>query len=448
MKNVLILGAGLVVKPMVNYLADNHIFVTIASRTQARAEAMLPDHTTGRTVKWTVDQEEKLDELVNNHEVVVSMLPYTYHPLVAKKCIRFQKHMITTSYVQPEMISLGEPAEEAGILILNEMGVDPGIDHMSAKRIIDQVHRNQGKIKEFYSITGALAAPESADNPLRYKFSWSPRGVVRAGNNPAKYMKAGKEVNIPAKDLFKRTFTTEFPEVGQLEVYANRDSKKYIDIYDIPEAQTIFRGTFRYKGWCETIDAMKELNLLSDEPTDLAGMTLADLVAHQVGEKDSSNIRKKVARHLDMPENANALDALEWLGLFSQQSIEREKDSPFEVTSDLMLEKMKLGKDERDMVAMQHTFLVEYADKAQEVIRSRLLSFGDPQGDTAIARTVALPAAIAVKMILDGKINLKGIYRPVVPEIYEPVLAELEQYGIRVEETFGLPPGENIKLLI
>ncbi|MCF8336294.1 MAG: saccharopine dehydrogenase NADP-binding domain-containing protein [Bacteroidales bacterium] len=446
MKSVLILGAGMVVKPMVDYLLNNQIFLTIATRTQAKADSILQNHSGGQSIEWTVDDEDKLNEMVRDHDMVVSMLPYTYHPMVAKKCIKYQKHMVTTSYVQPGMLSLREPAEEAGILLLNEMGVDPGIDHMSAKKVIDQVHQQEGSIKEFYSITGALAAPEAADNPLRYKFSWSPKGVIKAGTNPAKYLKNDKEVNIQSKNLFKHTFMLNFPEVGELEVYANRDSKKYMDIYGISEASTMFRGTFRYKGWCETIDVMKQLNLLSEEPVDLNGKTYADLMAHQIKETDSSHIRKKVAAHLNISKDAHALDALEWLGLFDHQPMKRNQDSPFEVTSDLMLEKMKLDSNERDMVAMQHTFLVDYPNKDQEVIKARLLVFGEPAGDTAIARTVALPAAVAVKMILEGKIDLKGLYRPVVPEIYEPVLGELENNGIKVEEQFGLPVEENIKL--
>ena len=446
MKRVLILGAGMVVKPLVDYLLHHQVFVTIASRTQAKADTLIGNHRQGQSIEWTIDDEEQLDAMVRGHEVIVSMLPYTYHPLVAQKCIKYQKHMVTTSYVQPGMLSFREPAEEAGILLLNEMGVDPGIDHMSAKKVIDKVHQQEGSIKEFYSITGALAAPEAADNPLRYKFSWSPKGVVKAGANSARYLKNGKEVNISSKDLFKNTFMLNFPEIGEMEVYANRDSKKYIDIYGIPEANTMFRGTLRYKGWCETIDVMKQLNLLSEETINLNGKTYADLMAHQIKETDSSHIREKTAQHLNISKDAHVLDALEWLGLFDQRPIKREKDAPFEVTSDLMLEKMKLGKEERDMVAMQHTFLVEYPNKHKEVIKSRLLVFGEPEGDTAIARTVALPAAIAVKMILEGKIDLKGIYRPVVPEIYEPVLGELEKYGINVEEEFGLPVKENIKL--
>lgn len=436
----------MVVKPMVDYLLKNGFYVTIASRTKSKAENILNNRKNGEATKWTVDDEATLDTLVRDHDLTVSFLPYAYHAMAAKMCIRHKKNMVTTSYVQPEMVELDQPAREAGIVILNEIGVDPGIDHMSAKKIIDQVHQQNGKIEEFYSITGALAAPEVADNPLKYKFSWSPKGVVKAGNNAARYLRDGKEVNIPSKDLFKHTFMVPFPNIGALEVYANRDSINYINIYDTPEAKTMFRGTFRYKGWCETIDVMKQLHLISEEPVDLKGKTYADMMAGQIGASDASNIRSKVAGYLGIDENTHALDALEWLGLFSDNPINREKDSPFEVTSDLMLEKMKLGDHERDMVAMQHTFLVSYPHKASEVIKSSMLVYGSPETDTSVARTVAIPAAIAVRLILEGKIDLKGVYRPVIPEIYEPVLDELENNGIKLKEEFGLPENENIQL--
>ncbi|MFO8234762.1 MAG: saccharopine dehydrogenase C-terminal domain-containing protein [Bacteroidales bacterium] len=446
MKKVLILGAGMVVKPMVDYLLDNNYSVTIASRTRSKGEAMLNNRSNGQAMEWTVDREDKLDQMVDEHDLTVSLLPYAYHAMVAKKCIKYKKNMVTTSYVQPEMAALDNEVKEAGIVILNEIGVDPGIDHMSAQKIIDQVHNKGGEIEEFYSITGALAAPESADNPFRYKFSWSPKGVVKAGNNPARYLKDGKKVNISSKDLFKNTFIIKFPEIGKLEVYPNRDSISYIDIYNIPEAKTMFRGTFRYKGWCETIDAMKELNLISEEKINLEGKTYADLIAHQIGASDSSDIKKKTADFLGIQEDAHPIYALEWLGLFEDKLINRKEDSPFEVTSDLMMEKMQLGDNERDMVAMQHTFLVNFENAGKEVIRSRMLVFGSPDTDTSVARTVALPAAIAVRMILENTINLKGVYRPVIPEIYEPVLEELEKVGIKLEEEFGLSERENIKL--
>jgi len=444
MKKVLILGAGLVVRPIVTHLLKKGIHVTVATRTKSKAEEMISGHPNGTAVAWTVEDEDSLGRMIAGHDLTVSLLPYLHHLMVAKHCLQHRKNMVTTSYVKPEMQALDASAKEAGIIILNEVGLDPGIDHMSAMRIIDHVHAKGGKIVEFYSICGALPAPEAANNPFQYKFSWSPKGVVMAGNNDGKYLKDGKEVYVPTKDLFKNPMKVNFPNAGLLEIYPNRDSISYIEVYGIPEVKTIFRGTFRFKGWCETIDVMKQLNLISYDKVNLEGKTYADFIALQIGTSDSKNIREKVASHLNIPVDALALTALEWLGFFSNTPINRTEDSPYEVTSDLMISKMELGHTERDMVVMQHTFLASYPDGKQEVIRSRMLDFGTPATDTSVARTVALPAAIAVEMILEGKIVEKGVFRPVLPGIYNPILDALETLNIRMEEEYGLPLSERI----
>jgi len=444
MKKVLILGAGLVVKPIVTHLLSKGIHVTVATRTKSKAEAMISGHPNGTAVAWTVEDEPALDQMVASHDLSVSLLPYTHHLLVAKYCLKHKKNMVTTSYVKPEMQALDAQAKEAGIIILNELGLDPGIDHMSAMRIIDHVHNRGGKIEEFYSICGALPAPEVANNPFKYKFSWSPKGVVMAGNNDGKYLRHGKVIDVPTENLFKNPLQVDFAKVGHLEVYPNRDSISYIDIYGIPEVNTILRGTFRFKGWCESIDAMKQLKLISYDKFDMTGMTYAQFLAHQIGASDATNIKAKVAEYLKLDINAHAMTSMEWLGLFEDKPMGRGEESPFEVTSDLMIENMELGQNERDMVALQHTFLASYPDGSKEVIRSRMLDFGTPATDTSIARTVALPAAIGVEMILKGEISVKGVFRPVVPEIYNPVLDELEKLDIRMEEEYGLPLSENI----
>jgi saccharopine dehydrogenase-like NADP-dependent oxidoreductase len=444
MKKVLILGAGLVANPMVKYLLGKGFKVSVASNTPDRAEKMVGNHPAGQTIYWEADDEETLDTLVAAHDLTVSLLPYRFHVMVAKHCLKHKKSLVTTSYVKPEMAALDEEAKAAGITFLNEIGLDPGIDHMSAMRIIDKIHASEGAVLEFYSICGALPAPEAAGNPFRYKFSWSPKGVVLAGNNDAHFLRHGVEVSIPTRDLFKNPFEVDFPEIGKLDVYPNRDSMAYQVIYGIPEARTVYRGTFRYKGWCETLDVIKQLNLISADAFDMKGMTYADMITHQIGRSGTESIRQQVAAYLDIPVTAYALDALEWLGLFKAEPMKRGFDSTFEVTSDLMISKMGLGPDERDMVALQHTFLAGYSNGRKEVIRSRMLDFGTQSTDTSIARTVALPAAIGAEMILLGNIKVKGVHIPVIPEIYNPVLDQLEHMNIRMVEEYGLPLSENI----
>jgi saccharopine dehydrogenase (NADP+, L-glutamate forming) len=444
MKKVLILGAGMVVKPIVTYLLEKGYQVTVATRTKSKAVAMIGDHPNGTSLEWTVDDEATLDRLVEEHDISVSLLPYAYHVMVAKLCIKHKKNMVTTSYVKPEMMALDAEAKAAGIIILNELGLDPGIDHMSAMRIIDHVHEKGGKIEEFYSFCGALVAPEVEKNPFTYKFSWAPKGVVMASNNDGKYLRRGEIKDIKTEDLFKDPIQCEIDTVGPLEVYPNRDSLPYVELYGIPETKTMFRGTFRYVKWCEVLDGMKALNLLSNDKINMEGMTYAELLAKVAGLPGIDNLKNAVAEKIGGDESGYVRDALEWLGFFSDQAVDRVEDSPFEVTSDVMISKMMISETERDMVVLQHTFVANY-DGNKEVIRSTMVDYGTQQTDTSIARTVALPAACGVDMILQGQISATGVYIPVIPEIYNPILDQLETMDIKMVEEFGLPMSDNIK---
>ncbi|PKP51164.1 MAG: saccharopine dehydrogenase [Bacteroidetes bacterium HGW-Bacteroidetes-1] len=445
MKKVLILGAGMVVKPIVTYLLDKGFEVTVATRTKSKADAMIGNHPNGKAIAWTVDDDASLNKMIKANDLTVSLLPWTYHIGVAKHCIAHKKNMVTTSYVKPEMKALDSQAKEAGIIILNELGLDPGIDHMSAMRIIDTVHSKGGQIEEFYSICGALPAVEAADNPFRYKFSWSPKGVVMAGNNDGKYLRYGKISEVPTADLFKNPLKASFPKVGLLDIYPNRDSLPYAELYGIENTKTIFRGTFRHPGWCESIDAIKALKLISTDEYDFTDKTYAQMIAMLIGAEDSSDIRQKTADYLGIKKDAYALDSIQWLGLFDDTAMNRKKTSTFEITSDLMISKMELGQNERDMVVLQHVFLASYPDGKKEIIKSSMLDFGTLATDTAIARTVALPAAIGVEMILKREITETGVHIPVLPGIYNPILDRLEDMNISMVEQYGLPLSENIQ---
>jgi saccharopine dehydrogenase-like NADP-dependent oxidoreductase len=438
MNKVLILGAGLVSKPMIEYLLENGFQLTVASPMLERAEEMISGNSNGKAVDWSMDRPEELDMLVRSHDLTVSLLPYRFHVDVAKVCIRHRKHLVTTSYVQAAMQKLDGEAKDAGIIILNESGLDPGIDHMSAMRIIDTVKSKGGKIEEFYSLCGALPAPETADNPLGYKFSWSPKGVVLASRNGAQYLKKGEEVIIEAVNLFKARFLHTFPGIGELEVYPNRDSISYIDIYGLEGISTMYRGTFRYKGWCETLDLMKSIGLIDDRQSDYTDKTYRQFIAESAV-VPGIDPAKELTEKTGLNATPVALQAFEWLGLFRDEPMGYGVTSPFEITSDLMIKKMWLNDKDRDMIVMQHLFSVSYPDGKREIISSRMLEYGSPSTNTSIARTVALPASMAVKLILSGKIKLTGVYRPILPELYNPILDELESVGIRMHEEYGLP---------
>jgi saccharopine dehydrogenase-like NADP-dependent oxidoreductase len=444
MKKVLILGAGLVVKPMVEYLLEHNIQLMIASPMKDRADEMINGNPLGSSTDWSMDDPAMLETLVSEYDITVSLLPYKYHTDVAKVCLRHGKSLVTTSYIQPEMLVLDESVKKAGLIFLNEVGLDPGIDHMTAMRIIDHIHNNNGKVEEFYSLCGALPAPESADNPLKYKFSWSPKGVILASRNGAQYLKKDIRVQIEPQHLFKDRFSYYFQGVGELEVYPNRDSVSFIEIYGVHEAETMYRGTFRYKGWCETLDLLKSLKMLDDELKDYSGYTYAGFVAQRAG-LPVRGLKENLSLLKGITEDSVAIQSLEFLGFFSDEIIEYETTTPFEITSDRMIKRMLLAPTERDMVVLQHIVRATYPDGTGEVIKSSMLDFGSPSTNTSIARTVALPAAIAVRLILENKITATGVCRPVIPEIYNPVLDELKSLGIEMKEEFGLEVSEMIK---
>lgn len=433
MEKVLILGAGMIVKPIVHYLLDNNIEVTIASRTKAKADKLLEGYSFGKAIAWTADQSGVLDELIERHDLVVSLLPFTHHVAVAERCIAHKKNMLTTSYVSPEMKALDALAKEVGIIIMNEIGVDPGYDHMTAMEIIDRVHDQGGKVDEFYSLCGALCVPEASDNPFRYKFSWSPKGVVMAGNNDAQFLENGEIINLDTSDLFKNPMEIDFPKVERMHVYPNRDSLPYIDLYGIPEVKTMYRGTFRYENWCSALDLLKELNLTSYEELDLKGKTFAQITA-EINGLNTRSLKEDIKSKFNLDDSDAGLKAIEWLGVLDSKPIHLDKGSTFDLTSDLMIEKMMMNDSERDMVIMQHIFNVTRSNGKKEKIVSRMLDYGN-SNYTSIARTVALPAAIAVKLILDGEIADTGVHIPINKSIYIPVLAALQKFGISMSES-------------
>jgi saccharopine dehydrogenase-like NADP-dependent oxidoreductase len=442
MMRVLILGAGMVAKPIADYLLNNSIKVTMASRTKLKAETIIAGHKNGSAIEWTTDDLEKLDSMVAEHDIIVSLLPYENHVRVASFCIRHKKNMVTTSYVSDEMKQLDEEAKNAGILLLNEIGVDPGFDHMTAMRIIDKVHSDGGKIKEFHSICGALPAPEEVGNPFGYKFSWSPRGVLKASKNGATYLKNKEIVNIPTENLFKNPIQIDFPKLGSMEIYPNRDSLQYASIYNLKDAETVYRGTFRFPHWCRILDLMKKLGLLSEEILNFENKSYKEVVAENIG-VFPRNVKEKVAEKLDVDLDDPAIIGMEFLGYFDKNLIKIKEGSVFDLTADLMMRKMMLPQKGRDMVVLLHSFLIEKQNGEHEVVESRMVDFATKE-DTAIARTVALPAAIAVKLILKEKIDLKGVQIPVKKSIYDPVLNELEQLGISMQEKWHLPVSEKL----
>ncbi len=446
MKQVLVIGSGLVAAPLIRYLLDqSEIFVSVAGLDIERSRELVDGYPQARAVFLDLADRAELTKQVQASDLVVSLLPATFHVPVAQSCIEHKKSMITASYVSEEMKGLDEKAKKAGVLILNEIGLDPGIDHMSASRVFHDVKARGGRIDQFRSYCGGLPAPEADNNPFGYKFSWSPKGVLLAGKSSARFKRGGKTVEIASKDLFLNHRTLHIDGVGDFEAYPNRDSVNYIDIYDLHEASTVIRATLRNDGWCESIKAILDIGFLGEEIVELNGMTylhLANELSGGVNGGSMGSVKEKAAGAAGLAIDSEPMKTLEWLGLFSNEEIPLDKGAPIDVLVSRMLEKMSYADGERDMIVLYHEFVAEFPEGVQERITSTLVDYGIPQGDSAMSRTVGLPAAIAARLMLDGKIGGAGIRIPVEPEIYVPIMADLEKLGIHcTEKTEVVNPG-------
>jgi saccharopine dehydrogenase (NADP+, L-glutamate forming) len=434
MKKVLILGAGLVARPLVRYLLDQpDLEVEVASRTVSKAEKLIQGHPRGNARELNLKSEEGLKQEVSKADLVISMVPYSFHPKVAEFCIALKKHMVTTSYVSEAMKKFDGDARKAGIIILNELGLDPGIDHMEAMRVIHEIRSQGGELLSFISFCGGLPAPEANTNPFGYKFSWSPVGVLLAGKNSARYLLEGKEVQISSEKLFESYTLRPIEGLGVFEGYPNRNSLPYIDLYGVPETKTMLRGTLRNIGWCETIKKMVQLGVLDQEEKDWTGLTYAGFLRKLIGTK-AKDLSKAVCNYLEITPGLAIVRRLEWLGLFSDEPLPLQKGSALDIIAARMIEKLAYREGERDMIILQHEFIASYPQRQKERIISTLIDFGIPHGDSSMARTVGLPAAIGTKLILEGKIKERGVHIPVLPDIYKPILQELKMLNIAFKE--------------
>jgi saccharopine dehydrogenase-like NADP-dependent oxidoreductase len=406
--------------------------VTVASRTVSKAENLVAGFANGRALPINVKDRPELARLIAEHDIVVSLLPWVHHLTVAELCLELGRHMATTSYVSPAMRALDGPTREKGLLFLNEIGVDPGIDHMSAMQVIDEVHRDGGKVLHFYSNTGGLPAPEDNDNPFGYKFSWSPKGVVLASRNAARYLENGEIVDIPGKDLFLNYEVEEVAGLGRFEVYPNRDSLPYKELYGLEEALTVKRGTYRNLGWCATLKAIVDLGLIEETPVP-RGITFREMMSQLVGAEPTGDVRSKAAEKIGLAPDSAVMQRLDWLGLFSDEIIP-EGDTHLDVLSQRLQEKLYYAPGQKDMILMRHKFIIQQADGKRERITSTLIDFGIPNGDTSMARTVSLPLAIGVRLMAAGRFQATGVQIPITPEFYEPVLQELADLGIQMKE--------------
>ena len=440
MNTVLVLGAGMVVRPFLAYLFENtDVHIKVASLEVSEAiQKLVQGHDRGEIIDLNIEDALAFNAAVEDPDValVASFVPPVYHPQVARACIRSRKSMLMTSYVSPELRQMDQEARDAGILIIGETGFDPGIDHMIAMSTIDHIRSQDGEVTGYASYCGALPAPEASLNPLGYKFSWHPRGALSAALRPAQFLQNGHKVSIASQNVFEHYSLKLIQDFGWLETYPNMDATQYLDTYTIPEVKSIYRGSLRYVGWGETMKHCVQLGIMDQEPIpELAKMTMKQLMAHLIGSSDAADMHQAVADRLHIDRDSAFIKKLEWLDLFSEFSIPGNLTSAFDVLLHAMQDKMAYGPLERDMVILQDEISFRLPTSQEELKKvCTLIEYGQPGGDSSIARTVGLPAAIGARFMLQGRISLHGVHIPVQPEVYEPVLSELLKEGISFQE--------------
>lgn len=441
-QKVLLLGSGFVAEPVVDVLGSTDgIELTVGCRTLKTAQK-LASSTKSNAVSVDVSNTEQFEDVLKDHDVVISLIPYIFHPAVVKSAIKLKKDVVTSSYISPALKELEPEIKRAGITVMNEIGLDPGIDHLYAVKTIDEVHKANGKIKSFLSYCGGLPAPEDSDNPLGYKFSWSSRGVLLALRNSAKYYENGELVQIKSEDLMA-TAKPYFIYPGYSFVcYPNRDSTAFKELYHIPEAETVIRGTLRYQGFPEFIKAFVDMGLLKDEENEIFKtekswrQALGEYLG-VAGDSKEELIAKidSLATWKSDEDRERILSGFGWLGFYSSNNKITPRGTPLDTLCATLEELMQYEDNERDLVVLQHKFGIEWADGSNETRTSTLVAYGEPNGYSAMAATVGLPVAIATQMVLNKEIQGPGLLAPYSPEINDPIMEKLKtKYGIYLKE--------------
>jgi len=435
MKNILVIGAGRssvsLIKYLLDHSEDNNWRVTVADFSIKLADKAVDNHKNGKAILFDVTNVKHRENEIESASIVISMLPANLHIVVAKDCVRLKKNLVTASYVSSDIAMLEESAKKAGVLLLNEIGLDPGIDHMSAMQVIDKIKENNGVLTSFKSFCGGLVHPDFDNNPWNYKFTWNPRNVVLAGQGTAQYIKKGKYKYIPYTKLFERTEKINILEVGEFEGYANRDSLKYRSSYGLDDIPTLFRGTLRKKGFCKAWNMFVQLGMTDDtyQIENSEKLTYRQFINLFFPYNNKLSVEEKFCNYLKLSINSEEFKKVEWLGLFSNIYVGLKKATPAQILQKICEEKWTLSSNDKDMVVMQHQFKY-IKDGVQKKLNSSLLVFGDTPRFTSMSKTVGLPVAIATKLILSGDIQSTGVKIPATKDIYAPVLKELSENGI------------------
>jgi saccharopine dehydrogenase-like NADP-dependent oxidoreductase len=441
MKNILIIGAGKSSSYLIKYLLEKSneekLQLTVGDISKENANKLINNHKNAKSVILDIFNVEQRRYFIQKADIIISMLPARFHLEIAKDCIHYEKHMVTASYISEEMKELDTAVKEKGLIFMNEIGVDPGIDHMSAMQVIDRIRKNDAKMLLFESFTGGLVAPESDTNLWNYKFTWNPRNVVLAGQGgAAMFIQEGTYKYIPYHKLFRRTEFLNINGNKKFEAYANRDSLKYRSIYGLEEIPTMYRGTIRKVGFSRAWNIFIQLGMTDDSYTieNSENMSYRDFVNLFLAYSPSDSVELKLRSYLKIDQDDIMWEKLVELDIFNpKKKIGLKNATPAQMLQKILEESWTLNKDDKDMIVMQHLFGYEKNGK-KEQIESSLIVYGENQTYTAMAKTVGLPVGIAALKILKGKIKTPGVQRPITKEVYEPILKELSLYGIEFTE--------------
>ncbi len=441
MTNILIIGAGKSTSALVRYLHEKstelNFEITIADK-DLKVAKKAANYSSTSAIELDIFKTEERQAAIKKADLVVSMLPARFHIEVAKDCIAFEKNLATASYVSDEMAALDQEVKAKGLTFMNEIGVDPGVDHMSAMQVIDRIRDEGGKMLLFESFTGGLVAPESDDNLWHYKFTWNPRNVVVAGQGgAAKFIQEGQYKYIPYQRLFRRTEFLEVPGYGRFEGLANRNSLAYRDVYNIKDIPTLYRGTLRRVGFSKAWNVFVQLGMTDDSYTieNSENMTYREFVNSFLPYSPTDSVELKLRHNLKIDQDDLIWDKLLELEIFNNNKVIGLKNAtPAQALQKILEDKWTLNPDDKDMIVMYHKFGYELNGKKRQ-IDSTMVSIGEDQTFTAMARTVGLPLGIAVVKMISGEISKTGVLRPIHPEIYNPILKELETYNIKFSET-------------
>ena len=440
MQKILIIGAGRSSTSLIDYLlrhaSQEGWHLTLAEKNLQLAREKTKGSSSASITDLDVGDESQLAEVVRENDLIISMLPASLHYQVAKVCAEIGRHFLTASYLKEDIKGLAPQFEQTGKTAIMEMGLDPGIDHMSAMKVLDELKDANHELTGFETFTGGLVAEESVgDNPWKYKFTWNPRNVVLAGQGTCKFIQEGRYKYIPYHKLFRRTEMIYVPGHGYFEGYANRDSLAYLDVYSLRGIQTLYRGTLRRPGYCASWNVFVQLGATDDsyEMENVAGMTHRQFVNSFLSYNPHDSIELKLAHYINQPMDSDIMFRMRWLGMFEDQLVGLERGTPAQILEHILKKKWTLQKEDKDMIVMWHKF--NFIDQGkQRQIESSMVAVGDDDQNTAMAKTVGLPLAIAAKLILKKELDLPGIHVPISKEIYEPVLKELAELGFDFNE--------------